>query len=119
MFLNVEYLATVRQHYGCNLLTASIIRHGNKITNRYVYAISSGTTSIGTDPTQFVTRQMIPNIDLISKDLHKLLMNNFEYFNLTSVDITSNDGSFSSSYNTQVKSTPAISASLGSSRRLR
>ena len=56
--------------------------------NRDSYAFSAGTISVGTDPTQFVTRQMYPTMDLIYKDLHKLLINSVQHFHLSSVDLT-------------------------------
>ena len=88
LFLNVEHPAVLRQYYGCDLLSAPIISNGKKIMNWYSYATSVGATFIGTDPTQFVTRKMHPTIDLISKNLHKLLINNVEYSNITSVNLT-------------------------------
>ena len=135
--VNVERPAVLRQYYGCDLLLIPINSYGNRIMNRYSYTIFAGTTFVGTEPTQFVTR-MIPTMDLISNDLHKLFINNAERLNLLSVVLTqqlnhctiliyyadsslkrfssigfhcgctyfSNDGSFSSSYNTQVENTP-------------
>ena len=88
VFLNMERPAVLRQYYCCDLLPAPAISNTKKTVYRYSYAISVGTTSVGTDPTQFVTRKMHPTMDLISKDLHNLLINNVEYFNLTSVDLT-------------------------------
>ena len=86
VFLNVERPDVLIQYYGCDLLAAPIITNGKKTMNQYSYTISAGTTSVGTDPTQFIIRKMHATMDLISKDLHKLLINNVEYFNLTSVD---------------------------------
>ena len=77
-----------RKYYGCDLLSAPVISDGNKIINRYSYSASACTTSVGTDPAQFVIKTIYPTIDLISKDLHKLLINNVQYFNITSVDLT-------------------------------
>ena len=146
----MEHPAVLRQYYGCDLLPAPTISNGKKIMNRYSYAVSVCTTSVDTDPAQFVIKKMHPTMDLISKDPYKLLINNVEYFNITSVDLShqsshctmliyyadgslkrsssigfhcdctyfSNDSSFSSSHNTQVKNTSAISVSLGSSRSL-
>ena len=88
VFLNVERPDALRQYYGYDLLPAPIISDGNKIMNQYSYAVSTRITSVDTDPACFVTRKMILAIDLISKDLHNLLINNVEYFNLTSVDLT-------------------------------
>ena len=88
LFLNVEHPAVLRQYYGCDLLPAPINSYGNKIMNRYLYAISAGTISVGTDPAQFLTRKIVRTMDLISKDLNKLLIHNVEFLNLSSADLT-------------------------------
>ena len=54
VFSNLEHTAVLRQYCGCDLLPVPTVSRGKNIPNRYVYAFSEGTTSVGTDPTQFV-----------------------------------------------------------------
>ena len=60
VFLNEERSAVLRQYYGCDLLPDPTISNVKKIMNRYSYSISTGTTSVSTDPTQFVARKCTP-----------------------------------------------------------
>ena len=49
---------------------------------------SLGNVSVGTDPHNFVTREMCPYMKGISKRLQEMLLSNREYFNLDSVDLS-------------------------------
>jgi len=149
VMLNVERPAPIRQYFGCALPPKKneSLKEGH--SERYSYAVASGTNSVGTDPSKFVTREMTSHMLLIADHLQKLMSNNIDLLNLGTVDLShklnhctlliyhadgttksysamglhsdcnySHDGTFTQNSNTQVKNTPAVIVSLGTSRVL-
>jgi len=60
----------------------------SNIVRRYTYGSGTGTSSVGMDPRNFVTRLMTDEMISLSKELHKLLMNNKSYFKLEDANLT-------------------------------
>ena len=49
-----------------------VIRRSEKCVRRFTYGFSSGTSSVGMDPYNFVTRRMSPEMQYIGTNLHEL-----------------------------------------------
>jgi hypothetical protein len=75
--------AVLRQCFGKEYPSASTNR---QYSTRYNYGSESGTSSVGLDPHNFVTRKMIPNMKCMAKDLHEIINQNRELMNLTSLN---------------------------------
>ena len=79
--LNVLRPAVLRQYFG------EEIRKVNGKLIRYTYGSGSGTSSVGMDPHNFVTRALNSKVIAMIDDIHDILHNNKELFNMTGVDI--------------------------------
>ena len=53
---------------------------------RYAYGSGTGISSVGMDPSNFVTRPFTPSLDIIARELHLLINSNVLFFNLESVN---------------------------------
>ena len=83
--LNILRPAVLRQYYGKNLLMNTVLQNQIK---RYTYGSGSGTSSVGMDKYNFVTRPMGPSMEILSSDIHTFLTQNKKHFNLETVDMT-------------------------------
>ena len=81
MELNITRPAVLRQYYG---LETSIC---NDRVERYTYGSGTGTTSVGMDPDNFVTRTMNQEMLEMSSHIYKMLCENKNIFNLKDVDM--------------------------------
>ena len=79
--LNVLRPAVLRQYFGKQT------RKVNGKAKRYTYGSGSGTFSVGMDPHNFVTRVLNSKMIAMIDDIHDMLHNNRELFNMTGVDI--------------------------------
>ena len=83
--LNILRPAVLRQYFGKEYPSSSTTYQHS---TRYTYGSGSGTSSVGIDPLNFVTRKMTPHMKCMAKDLHKLISQNREVMNLTSVNLS-------------------------------
>ena len=81
MELNITRPAVLRQYYG---LETSIC---NETVERYTYGSGTGTTSVGMDADNFVTRTMNQEMLEMSSYIYKMLCENKTIFNLKDVDM--------------------------------
>ena len=79
--LNVLRPAVLRQYFGKE------IRNVDGKAKRYTYGSGSGTSSVGMDPHNFVTRALNSKMLAMIEDIHHILHNNSELLNMTGVDI--------------------------------
>ena len=80
--LNILRPAVLRQYFGKE------ISRTTKNVERYTYGSGSGTSSVGMDPRNFVTRSLSGEMIYMIEDLHKNLTDNLTLFNLDGVDLT-------------------------------
>ena len=71
--LNILRPAVLRQYFGDDV---DVISKSEKFVRRYTYGLGSGTSSVGMDPLNFVTRKMSPEMQYIGRNLHQLLIKN-------------------------------------------
>ena len=83
--LNILRPAVLRQYFGKSLLMNTVSKNQIK---RYTYGSGSGTSSVGMDKYNFVTRPMEPYMEKLSSDIHTFLTQNNKYYNLETVDMT-------------------------------
>ena len=83
--LNIIRPAVLRQYFGNNIDDNSTIENEVK---RYTYGSGSGTSSVGMDKYNFVTREMTPSMQMLSSEIHKFLRNNKLLFNLETTDMS-------------------------------
>ena len=55
---------------------------------RYTYGSGSGTSSVGMDPRNFVTRSLSVGMICMIEDLHNTLCNNMTLLNMEGVDLS-------------------------------
>ena len=55
-----------------------------------MYGRGTGLSSIGMDPSNFVTRPFTSSLDIIASELHSLINSNIQFFNLESVNTSLN-----------------------------
>jgi len=82
--LNTLRPAVLRQYFGDDV---DVISKSQKFVRRYTYGFGSGTSSVGMDPLNFVTRKMTPEMKYIGRNLHQLLIKNRSLFNLDGVNL--------------------------------
>ena len=82
--LNILRPAVLRQYFGKNLPGNNVLRNEIK---RYTYGSGSGTSSVGMDKYNFVTRSMPPCMEKLSSDIYTFLTRNKKHFNLETVDM--------------------------------
>ena len=85
--LNILRPAVLRQYFGKECPSSSSSTKCQHST-RYTYGSGSGTSSVGIDPLNFVTREMTPYMKCMAKDLHVIINQNRELMNLTSVNLS-------------------------------
>ena len=83
--LNILRPAVLRQYYGANV---DVINESNHFIKRYTYGYGSGTSSVGIDPYNFVTRKMTKEMEYIGTELHEILLKNHKFLNLESADLS-------------------------------
>ena len=83
--LNILRPAVLRQYYGANV---DVINESNHFIKRYTYGYGSGTSSVGIDPFNFVTRKMTKEMEYIGTELHEILSKNQKFLNLESADLS-------------------------------
>ena len=71
--LNTIRPACLRQYFANDV---DVIRRSKKFVRRYTYGFGSGTSSVGLDPYNFVTRRMSPEMQYIGTKLHELMKRN-------------------------------------------
>ena len=77
--------AVLRQYYGANV---DVINESKHFIKRYTYGYGSGTSSVGIDPFNFVTRKMTKEMEYIGTELHEILSKNQKFLNLESADLS-------------------------------
>jgi len=82
--LNTLRPAVLRQYFANDV---DVICKSEKFERRYTYGSGSGTSSVGMDPLNFVTRKMSPEMQYIGRNLHQLLIKNRSFFNLDGVNL--------------------------------
>jgi len=82
--LNILRPAVLRQYYGFNVKDVTMQNH---TVERYTYGCGSGTSSVGIDPNNFVTREMTEDMKLMSIELKELLIKNKSYFKLDDANL--------------------------------
>ena len=80
--LNILRPAVLRQYYGVEIEK----EHGH--VKCYTYGSGSGTSSVGMDPRNFVTRSWNKWILHMSNDIHNVLCQNLEKFNMVGCNMT-------------------------------
>ena len=85
--LNILRPAVLRQYHEKNLLRNAVLKNQIK---RYTYGSSSGTSSVGMEKYNFVTRPMGPSMEKLSSDVHTFLTQNQKHFNLETMSCASN-----------------------------
>ena len=82
IFLNIFRPAVLRQYYGKDV--------GNidgKI-KRCTYGSGTGSSSVGMDPNNFVTRAFNNDLSSMSEHIHDMLCNNKKLFNMVGIDLS-------------------------------
>ena len=79
--LNIHRPAVLRQYFGKEMETT------NDVIERYTYGSGSGTTSVGMDPNNYVTRSLSTEMICMIDDIHQLLIENRSLFNMNDVDL--------------------------------
>jgi len=82
--LNILRPAVLRQYYGLNV--KDDVTH-NDCVERYTYGSGTGTSTVGIDPNNFVTREMTEEMKSMSIELKELLVNNKKYFKLDDANL--------------------------------
>ena len=82
--LNILRPAVLRQYYGLNVKD---VTKQNHTVERYTYGSGSGTSSVGIDPNNFVTREMTEEMNLMSIESNELLIKNKSYFKLDNANL--------------------------------
>ena len=79
--LNLLRPAVLRQYYGADI--------GDDDCNkrRYTYGSGTGTSSVGMDPLNFVTRSFDAKMIAMGNDIYDMLHNNRDLFNMNGVDL--------------------------------
>ena len=80
--LNIHRPAVLRQYFG-----KEVSINTDNVT-RYTYGSGSGTSSVGMDPHNFVTRSLSDGMIYMIDDIYKMLNNNHKLLNLTGVDLS-------------------------------
>ena len=80
--LNLLRPAVLRQYYGLE------IENQTRKSKRYTYGSGSGTSSVGMDMKNFVTRPLNANLLAMIDDIYEILCNNKERFNLKQSNLT-------------------------------
>ena len=80
--LNIHRPAVLRQYFG-----REVENYGRNV-ERYTYGSGSGTSSVGMDPKNFVTRSISVEMDSMIDDIHGILCNNRKQFNLDGIDLS-------------------------------
>ena len=75
----------LRQYYGANM---DDIRGSSELIRGYTYGYRSGTSSVGIDPYNFVTRKITYKMEYITTELHELILHNKKFLNLKSADLS-------------------------------
>ena len=75
----------LRKYYGANI---DVIHQSSKLIRRYTYGYGSGTSSVGMDSYNFVTRKMANEMDYIATELHEILLQSQKFLNLESADLS-------------------------------
>ena len=83
--LNILRPAVLRQYYSLNV--AQVCKPSNTV-RRFTYGSGTGTSSVGMDPRNFVTRVMTEEMICLSQELHELLLKNRSYFKLEHANLT-------------------------------
>ena len=82
--LNINRPAVLRQYYGVKFDEVCNIVPGMEY--RYTYGNGTGLSSVGMDPSNFVTRPFSPSLHIIARELHSLINSNVKFFNVESVN---------------------------------
>ena len=82
--LNILRPAVLRQYYGLDVEEVKDEKNG---IDRYTYGSGTGTSTVGIDPNNFVTREMTEDMKLMSIELKKLLLKNKSYFKLDDANL--------------------------------
>ena len=81
---NIGRPGALRQYFADDVV---VIRQSDTFVCRFTYGFGSGTSSVGMDPTNFMTRKMTLEMNDIAVALHNMLLSNRQFFNLESVDL--------------------------------
>ena len=82
--LNILRPAVLRQYYGLNVKDTFKSNDG---VERYTYGSGTGTSTVGIDPNNFVTREMNEDMKLMCVELKELLTKNKSYFKLDDANL--------------------------------
>ena len=82
--LNINRPAVLRQYFGVKFDELSNVVPGMEY--RYTYEYGTGLSSVGMDPSNFVTRLFSPSLHIIVRELHMLINSNLQFFNLEPVN---------------------------------
>ena len=80
--LNIFRPAVLRQYFG-----KEVANIDGKL-KRCTYGSGTGSSSVGMDPNNFVTRAFNKDLISISNDIHDMLCNNKKLFNMVGVDLS-------------------------------
>ena len=79
--LNIHRPTVLRQYFVKEMGTT------NDIIERYTYGSGSGTTSVGMNPHNYVTRSLCIEMICMIDDIYKILIENRSMFNMNDVDL--------------------------------
>ena len=82
--LNILRPAVLRQYYGLNVEEKELPKYG---IPRYTYGSGTGTSTVGRDPNNFVTREMSEDMKTMSFELKQFLIKNKSYFKLDDANL--------------------------------
>ena len=82
--LNILRPVVLRQYYGLNVKDVST---QNNSVERYTYGSGTGTSTVGINPNNFVTREMTEDMKSMSVELKELLMKNKSFFKLDDANL--------------------------------
>ena len=82
--LNINRPAVLQQYFGMKVDDLSNVVPGMEY--RYTYGNGTGISSVGMDPSNFVTRPFSPSLHIIARELHLLINSNVQFFNLESLN---------------------------------
>ena len=80
--LNIFRPAVLRQYYG-----KEVANIDGKV-KRCTYGSGTGSSSVGMDPNNFVTRSFNKDLSAMTDDIHDMLCNNRKMFNMLGVDLS-------------------------------
>ena len=83
--LNILRPAALWQYYSINIEQLS---GDSNSVRRYTYGSGTGSSSVGMDPCNFVTRVMSEEMLALSKEVHNLLLKNRSYFKLEDANLS-------------------------------